>query len=157
MKVADLLEKIELAEPDEAEASIGWYVLKGDADKISAGPYESVKAAKHDMQFNRWYNSGEFDFAHGWVDDNDVFHEMEPDPVSESLLTNKFIMKVSQRGGAASIRTLNDADLSKLSNEFLSNAEKNKVRRLEPGAEAVFKHENSSGDLVTINITYLKK
>lgn len=77
--------EIALANPDdEAEGTIGWYIVNVKDPKNpteAAGPYDTMGEANRNAspQKFKWYNTSDYEVMHGWIGDDNDFHELEED------------------------------------------------------------------------------
>lgn len=68
-----------------------WYIVRVKDDAISSGPYDTKREAQSDSSRMQWYNSRDYDFCYGVIDDNapttdkfDTFKEVKESVVSEA-------------------------------------------------------------------------
>jgi hypothetical protein len=80
-----LLEAIKLAAPDQAEESIGWYIVLEKNDKCAWGPFDTYRAAAKAIENHQGYATHGVPVekivyvAHGWCGDDNEFNEQEAD------------------------------------------------------------------------------
>lgn len=87
-KTQDIVRVQEIITPmtsTEAEDSIGWHIVREKDDKCAWGPFSSSAKAKKELENHRGYAT--FGVAadkivyieHGWCDDDNEFHQQDPD------------------------------------------------------------------------------
>lgn len=59
----------------EGEHTAGWYIVRAEDDKIGDGPYDTKAEARSASKTKQWYDENKYDFVHGYVDEDDKFHE----------------------------------------------------------------------------------
>lgn len=78
-----IAEAIELAEPDEAEESLGWWIAFEKDDKCGWGPFETYSKAVTALKNHKGYGTHSVPddklvfIDHGWCDDDNKFHALE--------------------------------------------------------------------------------
>jgi hypothetical protein len=78
-------ERIEPMDKDPAEDSIGWWIVRETDDKGAWGPFKSLSKAQDELKSHKGYATyGVSDektvyIEYGWVDEDEVFHELERD------------------------------------------------------------------------------
>ena len=74
-----IAEAIELAEPDEAEESIGWWIVIERDNNAAWGPFETKKAAAAELEFKHYGYTKQVFIEYGFSDDDHQFHELDQD------------------------------------------------------------------------------
>lgn len=80
-----LEERIEPAEADPAEATIGWWIVREKDGKGAWGPFKGREAATRELRNHPEHRTHGVPadrvvyIKHGWVDDDHFFHEMDLD------------------------------------------------------------------------------
>lgn len=80
-----IAETIELAEPDEAEESIGWWIVSEKDDKVAWGPFDKYSTAVKELENHSGYGTHGVPaeklvyIDHGWCGDDNEFHQQEED------------------------------------------------------------------------------